>query len=133
MGDESKMLPRGREVDFLGEKVVVLPIPLRKWKELVVKVAEIVDLADIQALTGEGDFKTAFSRLQDAPEKIAELCALATPVEKDKVLDADFEQAFGLLIVAIEVNNVIKVLKDAIKKVKGPVEKVEAGEAQPTQ
>ena len=130
MAEESKMLPRGLEFDLSDmtqnpptvTKIKVFPIPLRAWKDLVLKVAELIDLADIQALTGDasdpGAFKAAFARLQDAPDKIAELCSLATPATKDQVLNADFEQAFGLLMVVLQVNNVAKVLKDAIKKVK---------------
>lgn len=118
---ESVILPPGKKVSFNGKEYQVKPLPIRKYKVLLEKVAEIVDLSDLKALMGEESANSgvALRKFADAPDKLAEICELATGITKDEVLDGDIEQVIGLLIATIQVNNIIKVFTDAIKKIKG--------------
>ncbi len=126
---EQVLIDNGPQVT-LGVVVVRVKKPkLRDYKRFIELVAEMRLSIDIQSLfSGEQEAsRRAFEALAQTPDKIAELCALASDATADQALDADPEQVLELLVACIKHANVVQAISDAVKKVWG------AGPTPPTQ
>lgn len=106
----------------LGAVVVTVKKPkLKDYKRFLKLVAEVRYTVDFEALTGSDPAKSAqaFEALADVPDKVAELCSLASDATVEQAGEADLEQVLGLLVACIKHANVLKALGEAVKKMAG--------------
>lgn len=119
---QSTMMPEGIPVKFKGQEYRLVPVSLRKIKAFIEKVAVIFSLAELETLMASGEPSRAMQKLQEAPDTLAELVEIAAGIPKEEALDATLHEAVDIVFKAIEINNAVKILTDAIKKARAPKE-----------
>lgn len=121
---ESKTLPRTIAVKLLfdgGEhEGAVKKIALGN----LAKVAEMIDamiaaghqVGNLDDGTSAASFLEA---LKTAPEKVADIVCVISTFTKDQIMQAEVESVVEVLLKGWELNNLVKLLKGAIKKAMG--------------
>lgn len=118
---ESVMTPNGPQVR-LGAVLVRIKKPkLKDYKRFIQLVAELRFSVDLNALFA-GDpaaAKPAFEALAQAPDALAEVCALASDATVEQAMEADIEQVMELFVACVKHANVVEAITGSLKKVWG--------------
>ncbi len=118
---EATLIDSGPQL-YLGSVLVRVKKPrLRDYKRFIELVAEFRFKVDLRILFSGDDqaAKEAFIALAETPDKVAEICALASDATVEQALDADLEQTLELVIACVKHANVVQAITGALKKVWG--------------